>query len=119
MLSASNDPQPPFRLCPSEYPFDAPFDGVPVTPRVGAVQGTQDHGGVVDVRVVVVAILKRPAAGAHARPRLRPVADVSNLPLCDPVERTSDVRRRARAAASINAWPASAVSQNGDRQGWQ
>ena len=75
MLSASNDPQPPFRLCSPSIHSTPRAMALPVPPRIGAVQRTQDRGGVIDVRVVVVAVLEGPAAGTHAGPRSGPVAD--------------------------------------------
>ena len=75
-----------------------------------------DHGGVVHVRVVRVGVLERPAAGPQSGPAHRPVADhVEDLPLAQPGAGGVGVA----TPASASAWPASPVSQIGDRQGWQ
>ena len=79
-----------------------------------------DDGGVVDIGVMRVGVLKGPAAGADIGPPRDPVAaDVEYLLRHQPVEAAFDLRDRAFAANLQQAWQTSPVSQTGETQGWQ
>ena len=77
MLSASNAPQPPSAALHPLAPSAARALDGRVQPRALALDAAQrehDLGGVVDVGVVDVGELERPAAGRELRARDRPVA---------------------------------------------
>ena len=85
--------------------------------RLDAQQREHDLGGVVDVGVVVVGELERPAAGRSAGPPHRPVAAHVYLLVEQPLGGAQrSPGRRATTPASASAITASAVSQTGD---WQ
>ena len=92
-----------------------------VEPRPGAVHRHDDDGGVVEVGVMRIGVLERPAARPHVGPLRGPVAgDVEDLLRLQPGKRLSTRRCSASSLpTSSSAWLASAVSQIGDRQGWQ
>ena len=120
-MSASNDPQPPLRLCMPMTHSAARSIASRVAGPVEAVERQRDGGGVVEIGVMRVGVLEGPAAGPQPGPRRRPVADrIEHLPLFQPVERAPDRRRQRRSSpTSISACAASAVSHTGDTQGWQ
>ena len=74
-----------------QRPFSAPRNrlGVGLPPRIsGAVHRHDDHGGIIEVGVIIIAILKRPAAGAHAAPLLGPIAGhIQDLTRAQPIQR--------------------------------
>ena len=60
------------------HPFAASIDRLvilapPAWKALGPIHGHDHHSGVIQIRIMVVAILKRPAAGTHLRPPLRPI----------------------------------------------
>ena len=117
-LSASNAPQPPSELCIAST-HATPRSIASVDARgVGMVDREQrEHhlGRVVDVGVVGVLELERPAAGRRAGPAHRPVAaraDLLGRSASRPRGRAQR-RRRAGTPASASAITASAVSQTG------
>ena len=64
-----------------------------------AIHRHHDHGGVVDVGIMRVGVLERPAAGPHVRPPRHPVAlDVEHLQRHQPIEALARLRDRALAA---------------------
>ena len=86
-----------------------------------AVHRHGDDGGVVDIGIMRVGVLERPAAGPHVGPPRDPVAaHVEHLLRHQPVEAALDLgdaraRRRLPAARGRPA----PVSQTGETQGWQ
>ena len=118
VLSASNAPQPPSRLC-----MPAPATAASTPPRsrpargcAGAPQRQHDLGGVVGVRVVVVLELERPAAGRQPGPAYRPVARHAGSPRRAASGAASRAGSSGGTPASASAISASAVSHTGD---WQ
>src|SRR4029077_8638592 len=58
-----------------------------------------DHGGVVEIRIMRVRVLERPAAGTNVRPLIGPIADGSEyLPRFQPAPATAHGRARPAAA---------------------
>ncbi len=72
------------------HPFATARDGVPVirfrrNALFGAVQRHHHHGGVVEIGIIGVVVLKGPAAGTHAGLFLRPIAfHIQNLERLQP-----------------------------------
>src|SRR2546421_11546618 len=89
-LSASNAPQPPFLLCMPTIHSRARDRLAKLRPALlslHAVHRHGDHGGVVDIGVMRIVVLERPAARAHAGPCRCPIADEGeNLPGLEPGE---------------------------------
>ena len=92
-------------------PFDAARDGLIVgaaacaglAPR--AVHRHDDDGGVVEIGVVRIAVLERPAAGTHVGPPLAPVAlRVELLQRFQPAQ-PRRARQRPRRRPGPPAWP--------------
>ena len=93
-------------------PFDAARDGLVVglpapasalAPR--AVHRHDDDGGVVEIGIVRVAVLERPAAGTHVGPPLAPVAlRVELLQRLQPAQ-SAAAQRRPRRRPGPPAWP--------------
>ena len=116
-LSASNAAQPPSELCMPSSQRSASFDRrftAPVAAGHGS-QGEHHLGGVVDVGVVDVGELERPAAGLQLRAAHRPVAATRGSAL-QAANRLRAVPPRASPGrpASASAIMASAVSHTGD-----
>ena len=102
-LSLSNAAQPPLRRLHRERPAERAVDHR-ADPRLveqrarQAREHDQRDGRVVDVGVVQVRALERPAARLHAAHLLRPIAVVAHLVREHPVERTLHVRRELALA---------------------
>ena len=88
---------------------------------IRAVHRHRHDGGVVEIGIMRVGVLEGPAARPDVGTPSGPVAlHVEDLERLQPVERrAAPALRPRRPPASISAWAASAVSQTGDRQGWQ
>ena len=80
-----------------------------------------DHdGGVVEIGIMGIVVLERPAARPHVGAFHGPVAlEVQHLPRLQPVERLLGFGSDSAPPASISAWQVSAVSHTGETQGWQ
>ena len=85
VLSASKAPQPPFLLCRPSDPLarrgrSASLKSAPPETRGvrAAVHRHHDDGGVVEIGIMRIGVLERPAAGTHVRALVRPVADTSS-----------------------------------------
>ena len=80
------------------------------------LQGHEDHGGVVEVRVVGIVVLERPAAGCTCGRFTCQSPGISDL--LGSIQSAARCRRGDRAAdRSIRALTASEVSHTGEGQG--
>ena len=85
-----------------------------------AIHRHDDDGGVVEIGIMRVAVLERPAAGTHVGPPLAPVAfHVQHLQRLQPAQPAQRGGVMLALRTSSSAWAASAVSQTGETQGWQ
>ena len=85
-----------------------------------AIHRHGDDGGVVDIGIMRIGVLERPAAGAQIGPPRDPIAaHVEHLLRHQPVEAAFDAPTARSPPTSSSAWPASPVSQIGETQGWQ
>ena len=123
-MSASNAAQPPLRLCRPQIHSRArsiawreTIDGRALS---APVHSHHDDGGVVEIRVMRIGELKRPAAGTHVRPARAPIADDIQLLAGQQPFRPAAAASIARSSpTSSSVWHASAVSHTGETQGWQ
>src|SRR5207247_2520215 len=76
--------------------------GVPVEPA-DLLERHQDHRGVVEVRVEVVVVLERPAAGPDVGPLHLPVTRDEDLATDEPLDRTLAERTRGEALPDLEA----------------
>ena len=117
MLSASKAPKPPFFDCKTSGPFRCPLDIVEVFLISSPEHGVGGEGGIIQVRIMIVFELKRPATRFQVRSVDAPVAgSIQQLFLVFNQSKPL-VLAVAVLVVSCKAHTASSVSQTGDTQG--
>src|SRR5580700_4820027 len=82
----------------ADDPFGGAVDRLPVALAVEAVEREARGGGIVDIGVMRVFILKGPTAGAQPRAPHRPIADdIEHLSFLEPIESAAKPWRRRLA----------------------